>query len=337
MFHTALQIRLHNSRGSPQMLPLRFSVSIPTAPALAPAYGPPMASLFGRDFPLRASEGCLIIARWHWNRRRQLRAWILGACPTCVVYRCIQVQRGTITCNVRFRRHPFSTIFKTSHFHLAIFIWPFSSGHFHLDSRMHYHLEPVGGIAGDMFAAAMLDQHRDWQDELATAIADSALADGLAVRALTHTDGLLSGHRFLVTEPTAADQEAHAHRHWSEIRELLLGSRLEQAVMRRAIAIFELLARAEAEVHGMPVEAISFHEVGAWDSIADIVSAAWLIERSGATSWSCSSIPLGRGRIEGAHGQLPVPAPATAALLRGFPVFDDGLDGSALRQPARLS
>ncbi|ESQ14212.1 MAG TPA: LarC family nickel insertion protein [Chromatiaceae bacterium] len=244
-----------------------------------------------------------------------------------MVYRCIQVQRGTITCNVRFRRHPFSTIFKTSHFHLAIFIWPFSSGHFHLDSRMHYHLEPVGGIAGDMFAAAMLDQHRDWQDELATAIADSALADGLAVRALTHTDGLLSGHRFLVTEPTAADQEAHAHRHWSEIRELLLGSRLEQAVMRRAIAIFELLARAEAEVHGMPVEAISFHEVGAWDSIADIVSAAWLIERSGATSWSCSSIPLGRGRIEGAHGQLPVPAPATAALLRGFPVFDDGLDG----------
>ena len=193
---------------------------------------------------------------------------------------------------------------------------------------MHYHLEPVGGIAGDMFAAAMLDRHRDWQRELADAIANSGLADGLAVRALPHSDGMLTGHRFQVTEPAAAGEgEVHSHRHWSEIRELLLGSRLEQPVLRRAIAIFELLAQAEAEVHGKPVDAVSFHEVGAWDSIADIVCAAWLIERSRATSWSCSSIPLGRGRINGAHGRLPVPAPATAALLRGFSVFDDGLDG----------
>jgi len=193
---------------------------------------------------------------------------------------------------------------------------------------MHYHLEPVGGIAGDMFAAAMLDRHRDWQGALAAAIADSALAEGLAVRAATYTDGLLTGHRFLVTEPaTEAHGDTRAHRQWSEIRELLLRSRLAPPVLRRAIAIFELLARAEAEVHGTPADAVAFHEVGAWDSIADIVAAAWLIERSGATGWSCSSIPLGRGRIEGAHGQLPVPAPATAALLRGFPVFDDGLDG----------
>jgi uncharacterized protein (DUF111 family) len=192
---------------------------------------------------------------------------------------------------------------------------------------MHHHLEPIGGIAGDMFVAAMLNQYQHWQGELAAAIADSELADGLAVQALTYNDGLLSGHRFLVTEPAAAAQDALSHRHWSEIRELLLSSQLEQAVMRRAVAIFELLAQAEAEVHGKPVEEVGFHEVGAWDSIADIVSAAWLIERSGATSWSCSSIPLGRGRVSGAHGQLPVPAPATMALLRGFPVFDDGLDG----------
>ena len=193
---------------------------------------------------------------------------------------------------------------------------------------MHYHLDPVGGIAGDMFAAAMLDRHRDWQGELTAAIATSGLKGGLDVQAATHTDGILTGHRFLVTEPAAAgNADPHSHRHWSEIRELLLGSRLEQPVIRRAIAIFELLAQAEAEVHGKPADGVSFHEIGAWDSIADIVSAAWLIERSRATSWSCSSIPLGRGRVAGAHGQLPVPAPATSALLRGFPVFDDGLDG----------
>ena len=193
---------------------------------------------------------------------------------------------------------------------------------------MHYHLDPVGGIAGDMFAAAMLDRHRDWQGELTDAIANSGLKGGLKVQVVTHTDGILSGHRFLVTEPGAAgNADAHSHRHWSEIRELLLGSRLGQPVIRRAIAIFELLAQAEAEVHGKPADEVGFHEVGAWDSIADIVSAAWLIERSRATSWSCSSIPLGRGRVAGAHGQLPVPAPATSELLRGFPVFDDGLEG----------
>ena len=193
---------------------------------------------------------------------------------------------------------------------------------------MHYHLDPVGGIAGDMFAAAMLDRHRDWQGELTAAIANSGINGGLQVQAVIYTDGILTGHRFLVTEPAAAgNADAHRHRRWSEIRALLLGSRLEQPVIGRAIAIFELLAQAEAEVHGKPADAVSFHEVGAWDSIADIVSAAWLIERGRATSWSCSSIPLGRGRVAGAHGQLPVPAPATSALLRGFPMFDDGLEG----------
>lgn len=194
---------------------------------------------------------------------------------------------------------------------------------------MRYHLEPIGGIAGDMFAAAMLDRHQSWRVELATAIANSALIDGLAVQAVSHNDGMFAGHRFLVTEP-AMDRSAHLHRHWSEIRALLLSCQLEQPVIQRAISIFELLAQAEAAVHGQPVETVSFHEIGAWDSIADIVSAAWLIERSGATNWSCANIPLGRGRIEGAHGQLPVPAPATAVLLQGFPVFDDGIIGERI-------
>jgi uncharacterized protein (DUF111 family) len=76
-----------------------------------------------------------------------------------------------------------------------------------------------------------------------------------------------------------------------------------------------------------PLIEVAFHEIGAWDSIADIVAAAWLIERSGATSWSCAPLPLGRGRVRSAHGWLPIPAPATALLLKGFPVFDDGLEG----------
>ena len=193
---------------------------------------------------------------------------------------------------------------------------------------MHIHLDPVGGIAGDMFAAAMLDYHRDWQAPLYEAIRRSGLAPDLAVRALQHHDGCLTGHRFEVTEPTHADR--HQHRHWRDIRQRLYDSELDTPVKQRAIAIFDLLAEAEAEVHGCEIDQVAFHEIGAWDSIADIVTAAWLIERSGTTTWSCSPLPLGRGRIDSDHGRLPVPAPATALLLRGFPVFDDGVEGERI-------
>jgi hypothetical protein len=194
--------------------------------------------------------------------------------------------------------------------------------------HMHIHLDPVGGLAGDMFAAAMLDHRRDWLSALSEAIRGSGLARGLEVTAVSHNDGCLTGHRFEVNQPTRTDD--HGHRHWRDIRERLNDSRLDAAVRARAIAIFGLLAEAEAEVHGTAVDEVRFHEVGAWDSIADIVAAAWLIERSGATTWSCSPLPLGRGRVRSAHGWLPVPAPATALLLKGYPVFDDGVDGERI-------
>ena len=190
---------------------------------------------------------------------------------------------------------------------------------------MHIHLDPIGGIAGDMFAAAMLDCHHDWQVLLYEAVRGSGLAPDLDVRALQYNDGCLTGHRFEVTEPTHGD--GHQHRHWRDIRQRLSESALDTGVKRRAIAIFELLAEAEAEVHGNAIDEVAFHEIGAWDSIADIVAAAWLIERSGTATWSCSPLPLGRGRIASAHGLLPVPAPATALLLKGFPVFNDGVEG----------
>ena len=190
---------------------------------------------------------------------------------------------------------------------------------------MHYHLDPVGGVAGDMFAAAMLDYRRDWQAALSQAIRDSGVTFDLNVRALKHNDGILSGHRFEVRE--SAERNTDQHHHWCDIRERLSSCKLEASVKQRAIAIFQLLAEAEADVHGMAVDEVAFHEVGAWDSIADIVAAAWLIEHSEATSWSCSPVPLGRGRIASAHGLLPVPAPATAVLLRGFPVYEDGVEG----------
>jgi len=113
------------------------------------------------------------------------------------------------------------------------------------------------------------------------------------------------------------------------VRELLQSWQLDEAVKQHALGIFSLLADAEARVHDMPVDEVEFHEVGAWDSIADVISAAWLIDKL-AASWSCSALPAGSGRVNSAHGILPLPAPATVLLLEGYPLYQDGLEGERI-------
>ena len=193
---------------------------------------------------------------------------------------------------------------------------------------MHYHLDPVGGVAGDMFAAAILDLYPEWEAPLHEAFAASALGRSVEVKSEAYRDHTMTGRRFLVAECNAP--ETAPPRRYEEIRRLLRSAALDESVLRRALAIFELLADAESRVHGVALEDVSFHELAAWDSIADVVTAAWLIERMGEASWSCAALPVGRGRVKTAHGFLPVPAPATALLVEGFPMMDDGLDGERI-------
>ena len=91
----------------------------------------------------------------------------------------------------------------------------------------------------------------------------------------------------------------------------------------RALAVFQALAKAEAQVHGLPVDQVTFHEVGAADSIADIVSACVLIEQLGITRILCTELPMGGGPVSTAHGEITAPAPATVTLLKGWPCFQD--------------
>ncbi|MEZ5933976.1 MAG: LarC family nickel insertion protein [Alphaproteobacteria bacterium] len=193
-------------------------------------------------------------------------------------------------------------------------------------SRLHLHLDPVGGIAGDMFVAALLDAWPEHADGAIAAVRAAGLGEEIGIEHRPHRDEVLVGSRFVVSRWREVT-DGHAHVHWRDLQRHLAGSALDAPVRERAIAIFGQLAAAEAGVHGVEVDAATFHEVGAWDSIADIVAAAFLIEAIGAECWSVGALPLGSGRVHAAHGELPVPAPATARLLQGFVFQDDGRPG----------
>lgn len=122
-------------------------------------------------------------------------------------------------------------------------------------------------------------------------------------------------------------KQEHGHTHGrslSVIRKLITAAPLSEAVQQRAVRIFEALGAAEAKIHNVPIESIHFHEVGAVDAIVDIVAASATIEyleQSGPVRWCASPINVGGGMVECAHGTFPVPAPATADLLRDFPTY----------------
>jgi uncharacterized protein (TIGR00299 family) protein len=224
---------------------------------------------------------------------------------------------------------------------------------------LELHLDPIGGIAGDMFVAALLDFRPDLEEGLARALSLCPLLDKVEFASNSHNDGVLTGRRFVVSrngrraeehveaEHHHRDQSDHGHpdhdhhhdghdhvhhdhTDWRFIREALTHSALDRETVKHAVGIFSHLAEAEAKVHGMTSEDVRFHEVGAWDSIADIVAAAWLIARIAAVRWTVGPLPLGSGRVRTAHGLLPVPAPATAILIQGFTTIDDGISGERI-------
>ena len=195
---------------------------------------------------------------------------------------------------------------------------------------MHIHLDPVGGLAGDMFVAAMLDAFPPLEKVVQQAVRAAGLPPRFRCDLIPHKDHALTGKRFLVHENGGhnhAPDHDHGHRPFAEIRATVVAAPLGAGVRDHAVAILTLLAEAEAQVHGATTDTVSFHEIGEWDSIADIVAGAAIIDALAPSTWTFSALPLGSGFVKSAHGLLPVPAPATALLLRGLPVREDGIGG----------
>jgi len=171
------------------------------------------------------------------------------------------------------------------------------------------------GASGDMILGALVDAGLP-VPELQAAV------DGLGVPGIRFSPEPVRRGPFRGTlVRVATDEHGHPHRHLADIEAILQGGSLEPQVRLDALRIFRRLAQAEAQAHGVPVEQIHFHEVGALDAIADIVGAAWGIRRLGLAQVQASPLNLGSGFITGAHGRMPVPAPGTAALLVGIPAY----------------
>jgi len=188
------------------------------------------------------------------------------------------------------------------------------------DGERHLHLDPVGGIAGDMFAAALLDLAPDFDP--ASLLHAIGLPATIRVRREPATDRGFAGSRLAITGEAPAPAIGA-----TALLALVTASSLPAPVRARTLDMLGRLAEAEAAVHGLTVAEVHFHELASWDTLIDLSLAAGLIESLGISSSSIGPLPLGGGTIESAHGALPVPAPATAQLLRGFRFVDDGVAG----------
>ena len=192
------------------------------------------------------------------------------------------------------------------------------------------YLDAFSGVSGDMTVGALLDLG------VPLAIVRDAI-DTLALRGVeVWTERVersgIAATKFHVRvhgehpDPPGGHHHAHhGHRAYRDIRSLLETSRLDARVRERALAIFARLAGAEGEAHGVAADDVTFHEVGALDAIVDVVGAAAGFTTLGVDRIHCSALPMGAGLVRAAHGPLPVPGPAVAALMRGRAVrFDDG-------------
>lgn len=222
----------------------------------------------------------------------------------------------------------------------------------------HVHLDAVGGAAGDMFVAAMLDALPHLRqrvfDDLAAVLPHGigrpelteGLSGALAVRrfGLAGSSGAAPAHHHHGHDHVHHHDHDHDHEHGLPeaagsdgqhahgTRFVDLAARIEAAPLHagtaaQSVAILRRLAQAESRMHRVPVDEVHFHEVGDWDSLLDVVAAGSIAAALAGWTWSVSALPRGSGLVRTRHGLLPVPAPATTALLTGFSWRDDGRPG----------
>ena len=178
------------------------------------------------------------------------------------------------------------------------------------------YFDAFSGISGDMTVGALLDAGADWQ----------ALRDALESLDLHASFRLEKTKRkgIAASKFHVDFEEQHKHRHLPHIEKIILAGNLKERTKKNALAVFRRLGEAEAKSHNVPIEKVHFHEVGAVDSICDIVGACAALDLLEIDEVRSSAINVGSGTVSTEHGVLPVPTPATAELLKDKPVYASG-------------
>lgn len=181
----------------------------------------------------------------------------------------------------------------------------------------------ISGISGDMTLGALVDLGADLNDIEAQLKSFPLEPFQLKMEGVVKK-GIYSQKLHVIQDP---DHAPVHHRHYAEINQMIADSHLTEQAKKRALAIFESIAHAEAKIHHVPVDKVHFHEVGAVDSIIDIVGVAIALDQLEVEWVLASPVVVGSGMVHIDHGKYPVPAPATLELLKGIPIRQSAVEG----------
>lgn len=214
---------------------------------------------------------------------------------------------------------------------------------------LHIHLDLVGGIAGDMFISAMLDAFDYLQADVLCAIALVLPKEAGIAKISQGVNSGISGLRFCLETGldtkeihSHSDHHQHDHRHsghshthdhettYRALCQRLANSPLDDKISNIGIKLLTIIGEAEAKIHAKTLDDVHFHELADWDSLMDVVASAVILNALADCSWSHSKLPLGGGLVQTQHGLIPVPAPATSEILKGFEFVNDGIQGERI-------
>lgn len=182
------------------------------------------------------------------------------------------------------------------------------------------YLDPVGGISGDMLLGALLDA--GWRLDELQAVVDALGVDGVRVEAEPVLKQGIAGTQARVLAP-----DVQPLRHLADLKRIVDRAALPAGVVARVLGILDRLAQVEAGVHGIPVDEVHFHEIGAVDTLVDVVGAVVGFHALGIERIVCAPLPWSSGTVRTEHGIMPVPPPAVAALLKDVPVVGVDVQG----------
>ncbi len=177
----------------------------------------------------------------------------------------------------------------------------------------------IGGASGDMILGAMVDAGLSLEKL-------KELLAGLNLNEFDIQAKIVDKNGFSATKVDVLVTEQPPERHLKEIKDIIQKSSLPQTVQNRALQIFERIAGTEAAIHNKSIDQVHLHELGGTDTIIDITGTLLALEHLEISKIYASPVPLGKGFIKGAHGQIPLPSPATIALLKGIPVYGRDID-----------